>query len=81
MEQKVKHDTYRMLIPIIGTWWLIKRIFWRLQFKKVKFESDIWMKGRCIDCAAGNPKVECCDYYCPCKFNEQLKRVRTFNWL
>jgi len=36
---------------------LIKRIFWRLQFKKVKFEGDTWMKGRCIDCAAGNPKL------------------------
>jgi hypothetical protein len=60
---------------------LIKRIFWRLQFKKVKFEGNTWMEGRCINCAAGIPNTECCDYYCPCKFNEQLKRVRTFKWL
>ena len=60
---------------------LIKLIFWRLQFKKVKFQGDTWMEGRCIKCAAGNPKVECSDYYCPCTLNEQLKRVRTFKWL
>lgn len=26
MEIKVKHDIYKILIPIIGIWWLIKRI-------------------------------------------------------
>jgi hypothetical protein len=26
MERKVKHDIIKMLIPFIGTWWLIKRI-------------------------------------------------------
>jgi hypothetical protein len=26
MERKVKHDIIKMLIPIIGTWWLLKRI-------------------------------------------------------
>lgn len=61
---------------------LIKQIFWRLQFKKVKFQStNVWMKGRCEDCAAGNPNAECTDYYCPCGFNEQLKRIYTFKFL
>jgi len=26
MERKVKYDIYKMLIPIIGTWWVIKRM-------------------------------------------------------
>jgi hypothetical protein len=26
MERKVKHQILKMLIPVIGTWWLIKRI-------------------------------------------------------
>lgn len=26
MKLKVKHDIIKMFIPIIGTWWLIKRI-------------------------------------------------------
>lgn len=64
---------------------LIKRICWRLQFKKVKLTYiDHWMQGRCTKCDAGNPKVECSElngYHCPCKFDEYLKRVRTFNWL
>ena len=61
---------------------LIKLLFWRLQFKKVILtDDDVWLKGRCNDCAAGNIRVECSDYYCPCKFNEQLKRVHTFKWI
>ena len=26
MERKIKYEIVRMLIPVIGTWWLIKRI-------------------------------------------------------
>ena len=26
MERKVKHDIIKMLIPVIGTWWVLKRI-------------------------------------------------------
>ena len=26
MEQKVKYDIIKMFIPVIGAWWLIKRI-------------------------------------------------------
>lgn len=26
MERKLKHDIIKMLIPFIGTWWLIKQI-------------------------------------------------------
>lgn len=26
MERKVKHEIIKMLIPLIGTWWVIKRI-------------------------------------------------------
>ena len=60
---------------------LIKRIFWRVQFKKVKFEDITFTNGRCLKCDAGNPKVECSEYYCPCNENEQLKRVHNFKWL
>lgn len=60
---------------------LLKMILWRFQFKKVKLKGNTWLKGRCIDCDAGNPKVECANYYCPCKYNEQLKRVRKFKIL
>ncbi len=57
---------------------IIQKIIWRLQFNKVKINE---YEGRCIKCDGGNPKVECIDYYCPCKMNEQLKRRFTFNWL
>ena len=26
MERKVKHDIIKMLIPVIGTWWVLQRI-------------------------------------------------------
>lgn len=26
MERNIKHDIIKMLIPLIGTWWLLKRI-------------------------------------------------------
>lgn len=60
---------------------IIRNLIWRLQFKKVKISKNVWMEGRCIKCDGGNPTVECGEYYCPCKFNEQLKRVRTFKFL
>ena len=53
---------------------LIKKIIWRLQFNKIKLNNIDIVKGRCIGCDAGEPIVECAYFYCPCKFNEQLKR-------
>ena len=26
MEREVKHEIVKMIIPVIGTWWVIKRI-------------------------------------------------------
>lgn len=59
----------------------IKKIFWRLQFKKVKFTSNCFMDGHCIKCDGGNPNVECQIYTCPCSYNEQLIRKRIFYFL
>jgi len=56
----------------------INNLLWRLQFKKVKVAGGHRSEGRCIKCDAGNPNVECAEFYCPCKDNEQLKRVKTF---
>lgn len=59
----------------------IKRVLWRLQFKKVKFVKHGWVEGRCVKCEAGHSTNECSIYGCPCKLDEQLKRVRTFKCL
>jgi len=55
---------------------IFQKLIWRLQFKKVKFNGNAWLEGRCIHCDAGNPTVECSEYYCPCSENEQLKRKK-----
>jgi len=61
----------------------IKNLIWRTQFKKVKISNSDWERGRCIKCEAGEPAgaAECGKYYCPCKYNEQLKRVAYYGWL
>ena len=62
----------------------IKRLIWRLQYKKVRIRinENVWnCDGRCVKCDAGNPNVECSEYGCPCNMDEHLKRVRKFNWL
>jgi hypothetical protein len=54
--------------------WL-QRLFWIMQFKFVVLTEEQANAGRCPACDAGaDPKVECCDYGCPCEWNEQLKR-------
>ena len=53
----------------------LQRILWRLRFRKVKWTYAFGNEGRCVKCDAGNPKVECSYYYCPCKMNEQLRRI------
>ena len=56
-----------------------QKIIWRLQFKKVNLTGEQFYEGRCVNCAAGNPIVECSYYYCPCNEDQHLKRVRNFN--
>ena len=52
----------------------IQRFFWRLQFKKVKYEQ-VPFEGRCTHCDGGaDPEIECGLYGCPCAGDEQLKR-------
>jgi len=62
----------------------IKKLIWRMQFKKVKFVSKSnpfdFDDGRCVKCAAGNP-IECSTYYWPCDFNEQLIGKYNFKWI
>jgi hypothetical protein len=58
----------------------IKNLLWRTQFKKVKYsdKNNTFNEGRCTNCDAGNPKVECAEHYCPCRMDEQLKRRKWF---
>jgi hypothetical protein len=61
---------------------IFQKLIWRLQFKKALFiptKRDYLdlMEGRCTNCDAGNPRVECSEYYCPCNENEQLKRKKS----
>ena len=53
--------------------WILN-IIWRLQFKKVKIDIK-FHPGRCIDCAGWQGKIDCYERYCPCKINEQLKKI------
>jgi len=48
-----------------------QKIIWRLQFKKVRLSDKEAHNGRCIDCDANS---ECWNYYCPCKWNQHLKK-------
>jgi hypothetical protein len=54
---------------------LFSRLLWRLKFKKIKISEDPYVVGRCKTCDAShiNPKLDCNNYYCPCKLNENLK--------
>jgi len=49
---------------------------WLAQFDIVPFDDGgDWNIGRCTNCDGGaDPKIECADYGCPCKDNEQMKR-------
>ena len=49
---------------------LIQKIIWRLKFRKIKLSFTEEMIGRCINCDAGKPLVECSIYYCPCSYNQ-----------
>jgi len=62
-------------------WFL--RFIWRLQFEKVTVTNicEFMNAGRCTFCDAGKGSVECTVFKCPCKFDQYLKRKRTFNWL
>ena len=59
----------------------IKHYKWRRKYKKVTLAEDEWLKGRCLRCDAGNPRVQCSDHYCPCKHNQylRLKKNSTLN--
>lgn len=61
--------------------WFLKRL-WRLQFKKnIRKFSSTFDEGKCTHCDAGKfiglDEPECSLYYCPCKGNEELKRIFT----
>ena len=53
---------------------LFSRLRWRMKFTKSKHSENKWVNGRCVSCDAGNPKVECSTYYCPCSDFQNLKR-------
>lgn len=60
-----------------------QKMYWRLQFMKVKYKhSEHFSEGRCTNCSGGNPFVQCTDYYCPCKDDETLVKRKwlKFNW-
>ena len=63
----------------------LKNLIWRTQFKIVKIDHvNKWAEGRCLDCEANGKTIggtECAKYYCPCKYNEHLKRVAYYGWL
>jgi hypothetical protein len=50
---------------------------------KVKYKySEYFSEGRCTNCSAAKPFVQCSTYYCPCKNDETLikRKWRIFNW-
>jgi hypothetical protein len=62
------------------------KIAWRLQFKKITLNTNgggFYSEGRCTKCDAVSKVglIECVNYGCPCKYNQQLKRIRTFKFL
>ena len=57
------------------------KLAWRFLFKKRK-DDRLAIVGRCLECDANGDKdssFSCGEYYCPCKWNEQLKRKKADN--
>jgi hypothetical protein len=72
VKKQFNHKLYDFNKPFLA------KLGWRLLFKKVK-DNKLISTGRCIDCAANgdrNRDFNCCEYYCPCRMNEQLKQKK-----
>ena len=55
---------------------LFSRFRWRMKFIKSEHSENLWLRGRCVSCDAGNPNAECSTYYCPCNVFQNLKKKK-----